>query len=716
MRKLLFIIFSLILFLFSFQIRQGFLASKDYNEGSDASEYLCAAANTADLVREITSLNKLPAALRGIFIGLDTHSAPTAMAYFTAIDLFFPGKRQFLAAICNALIVVVLFYVAQRWFTLGIALLIAFTAAIYTPLYAFIYSHMPESFGAFFVPAMMLVVVYLANRSSRSWWKALLVGLGLGLVALYRIELRWVGIPFIVVWYIIERKKKPLLPAIVMLSLYLLIVWGWLIASYKYNPNPYYSWANTSAIIYNAYNFRTLGWQFNTAPTPGWKLTDLLKFVLSQGPFRLIWLQMAQVIRLWTRPATVWIGEYFLADTWLFRLHAVLIMLALVGLRKIFFQKTFLLLAIPLVWGSIFSYAPEELRRQVPLVGIMLLFAAAGIAELKFITTKKAYRRVVFLIIIFSGLMLIPPDMLYGVLSALSPGLNSLLPLRIAVILGEFILVLVITLALWHFDSGRRTYGGKGKVHLASLIPLAAFTMFALYQMYDPIWHTWYTSLLPSQKIEQTITIWPKQIPYLKPENGYLLIDLKDTSAAKNLKVTLNGDALQKCFTLKEAVGTIDRLVVRQFQRGMPRLGWGQIEDEVTALSIFPNVHYWLIFPLTGEVLRETNLITVQNTAATVAAPPLIYGDYYSSRKINIYEGPTARIFQGPASFCKFQVDADLRLPEKRQLFSRTNSSKFYTGQKVNSVDLSNSIGLQKGRYRIFFLFPYKGGDPEDIF
>lgn len=203
----------------------------------------------------------------------------------------------------------------------------------------------------------------------------------------------------------------------------------------------------------------------------------------------------------------------------------------------------------------------------------------------------------------------------------------------------------------------------------------------------------------------------------LKEKKGYLLIDLKDPQMGKQLQVSFNNKVLSERLPLVQSFSHIDLLVLRQFQRGLPRKGWSVIEESLLSESVFPNTHEWLIIPLEGDQMREKNTIDVINIYRNSDKPPIIFGDYYSTLSFfhTTYDGPTPRIFQGSASFYKFQVDSDIRLPERRYIFS-INESAYYKKGIKQSGDLSSSFGIQTGRYRIFFPFPYTTGDPEDIF
>lgn len=705
----------MVLFILSYYVRSGFLATKDYNEPSDANEYRTATQNVLLAIQKTYSFNDLNKTFPWATEALDAHSAPSYMLYSVFVNMFFSAQRLTINVILSSLFIVILFLVSLRFFSLWIAILVSSLAVIYTPHFAYVYSYMPESFGGFFVPTLSLAAVFVALRASKNNFFAILTGIFLGLIALYRIEFRWIGIPFAVIWFISSFHKKNVISAVLMFGTYAFIAFGWMIVAYLLNPRPYYNSGNVLGTFYNAYNWTTFGWQFDTAPIRGWGWGDILGFVFSQGPFKLLWLELAQVIRLWSRPATVYIGEYLIADSFLFSVHNVFITLALLGLRKIFFERKFLLLGVILIWVSFLSYWPEDLRRQIPLIGIMLIFAGAGISELCLLW-KKSFKKAMFLIILLGGVM-IGEKLAYGFLGIFYPQFVTILPLRILLISTELFLAFKIMRGLLILDKKRKQVIKNGVLSkIPSAIPLIIVCILVIYYLRMPSWHEWKTTLLPNNKIQQTIILDEYILADLKEKKGYVLIDIKDPKAAKNIEVNLNQKLLSKRFSIQESFSPIDIRVIRQFQREMPRLGWGTVEDSVYSSSAFSNVRQWIIHPISGDVLKKENIIVIKNKSQSYDDPPLIYGDYYFSLLSNMtYDGPTPRIFQGAASFYKFQVDGEIRLPERRIIHSVSNVSAFFENEKKNS-DLSTSFGVQTGRYRIFLLFPYITSDTEDIF
>ena len=700
MKRFLEFALLVILFVLSYQVRAGFLATKDFNEPSDASEYRGSTNNAVSAIRATHGFGDLSLTFPWLVKSLDGHSAPVTLIYFTLIDLFFPGSKDFITTILQSLFVVFIFWVTKRLCNFWVAILISAIAVVYTPLFSYLYSYMPESFGGFFVSTFAVLAVFFALKASRYHIFAILAGICLGLTALYRIELRWVGIPFVLVWFFIQQKKN-IVRAVLMIVPYIFLVGGWFLLSHLSNQNPYYTSSNVYTILYNAYNWQYFGWQFDTASIAGWGLGRLFEFISSQGILPLVWLEFAQVIRLWTRPATVYIGEYLIPDPLLFLVHLLLIGFALFGLRRIFFDRRFLFLSVFLIWGSFLSYAPEELRRQIPLLGIMMIFAGAGVYEFS-ILFGKGKNNLLFVLLIFLFLLhFLDPQIIYRSILFLLPFLQNAFPIRIAVLLVESIVLIRIAKKLYSIDVKQKSiFSNKLLRRIPSLVPLLAGVVLMGYQLRSPSWHQFSVLLYPKGKIEQIIKVDARVHSFLADKKGYILIDIKDPNGDKNLKIMLNRKVLRERLPLNKSMSPIDLLVHRQFQRGMPRLGWGHIEDEVASMSAFPNMHQWLILPISGKQMLETNSIIVENMSVSKKNLPFIFGDYFSSFNKQLYDGPTGRIFQGVGAFYKFQVDGDRRLPEILSLESKSN----------------RSLGMRIGRYRIFFLFPYRGGDPESLF
>ena len=720
MKRIIILVISLLLFFISYQVRTGFLLSKDYNNPGDAREYSMAASAAVKTVRQIHSIDSFFKQLPVLFNSFDTHSAPVTIAYYTLIDLLTFDQDK-ISIVFSSLFIVFLFLVCRRLFSLWAAIVVALFAVVYTPLYSLIYSFMPERFGSFFVPIMIVLASYFALRAKFSVISAVITGVLLGLASLYRVEFRWIGVPFVFIWTFInlyennfkKEYKRIIFYSLLMFSFYALFSVGWIFVSKIVNPDPYYKPTFVFHVLYNTYNYSLQGWNFDTAPVKGF--SDFLNHFISQGPFHIAWLQLALVIRLWGRPATVYANEYVISDSLLFAIHYTIIALAIIGLRRVFSNKFLLFLFIPLAWASIFSYIPEDLRRQVPLVGLLLIFAGAGMSELaRIFFNKKA--RVLFVYLAIGFLLLVMNrEPLYGLLSYLYPGYTSILPLRIFIFLFTLFIFVKIVLILSRYDKKNKFLFRNHYINLIpSVIPLLAFLLLSWYNVRSHLWHEWTTRVKNNYVVKQTINLSSGQLAKIREMDGYLLVDLKDANIGKNLVITLNEKVVKDRFKVVETFSGIDLRVIRQFQRGMPRLGYGPVEESVQSLHMFPNMHYWLITKVAGELLENKNEIVIKNTASEEDSSPILYGDYFSASK-SIFHGPTPLIFYGPGSFLKYEADGDIRLSLKRNILSVENSSELYVTD-MKHVDLSDTFGIQTGRYRIFFLFPFPGGDPVNLF
>ncbi|MDO8657402.1 MAG: hypothetical protein Q7K55_01580, partial [Candidatus Levybacteria bacterium] len=705
MKKISLIILSIVLFVLAYQVRTGFLLSKDYNNPGDSHEYMGAAANAAKAAKGIDSLNTFIKEFPVILNAFDLHSAPATIAYYTLINLLMLDHNR-INILLSSLFVVFLFLLLNRLFSLWVAMIVSIFSVVYTPLYSLIYSFMPERFGSFYIPIMIVLAVYSALRAPRSLLFAILTGTFLGLASLYRIEARWIGFPFVTLWMIvyfknkIYSKRRIIAFSIIIFMSYFFWAGGWMIVSKLVNNNPYYTASSAAGVLYNTYNYSLYGWSFSSSPVH--TIPDLVKQITPQGPVSLLWLQLAQIIRLWFRPATAYAGEYLIPDTALFIINYMMIGLAVLGFRRIFREKKFLFLFIPLFWISLVSFIPEDIRRQVPLIGLMLIFTAAGIDELYKIFINRRFRTLGFLLILAFIAMVLGTNFLTAIFSFIYPKYLSIAPLRIFNWLLLLILFIKITKMFLRFDKKNKECVFKKMRLVPAFVTILIFLFLSWYSMRSPAWHEWTTNLKLGDKLEQHIDISPSALSELNNAQGYLLVDMKSANVARDISVSLNGQVIDSRLTLKDKYSPVDLLVLRQFQRGMPRLGFGNIEDSVASLSAFPNRHEWLITRIHSKDLQTKNTIIIEK-GGSLASDPIIYGDYYSEFAKGAYEGPTARIFQGAASFLKLEVDGDIRLPERVKLFSSSNNSVLYVNGKTES-DLSNGFGIQTGRYRIFFL------------
>lgn len=724
MKKISFIILLFILFVLAYQVRTGFFLSKDYNDPGDSHEYMSAAANAAKAFEKIDSPNTFLREFPVMLNAFDSHSAPATIAYYTLINLLTLDHNR-INILLSSIFVIFIFLLCRRLFPLWIAIFISLIAVIYTPLYSLIYSFMPERFGSFYIPVMIVLASYFASRAKSSPIYAIITGVLLGLASLYRIEFRWIGIPFVFIWTAInfyESKisnkkrevKQIIFSGILMFLFYSIFSIGWILASKIFNPNPYYSQSFITHVFYNTYNYALYGWNFDTSPVRSF--SQFWTHIVSQGPIQLVWLQLALVIRLWSRPATVYANEYLISDSLLFMLHYLMIGLAIIGFRRIFSKKLFLFLFIPLAWVSTFSYIPEDLRRQIPLVGLMLIFAGAGVNELMKIFNYRKLKFLLAYLVVGFLLLTISRGSMYGMIAYIYPPYTSIFPLRIFFFLFTLGIFVKISFLFFQYDKKSNFLIKNHYIKIIpSLIPLIAFLGLSWYNARTHFWHEWTTVLQENQTIKQVIKIDEKTLYNIKKTNGYLLVDLKDKDGGKDLKISLNGKIVNDRLKVIETFSPIDLRVIRQFQRGMPRLGFGTVEESVQSLQMFPNMHYWLITKVSGELISRNNEIIIRNISSNKDEGPILYGDYFSNSSNNTYHGPTPLIFQGPGSFLKYEVDGDIRLTLKRNLLSTENKSIFYIDSN-RSFDLSTSFGLQTGRYRIFLLSPFPNDDPVYLF
>ena len=249
-----------------------------------------------------------------------------------------------------------------------------------------------------------------------------------------------------------------------------------------------------------------------------------------------------------------------------------------------------------------------------------------------------------------------------------------------------------------------------------TLLPFFVYFIILAPALRSRTWHEFRAPLRAGQRIEQEIILKKKALEKLTDKKGYLIIDYQDANAAQYIHIFVNGKERNDLMPIGNRVSPVDLMATRQWQRMLPRLGgYTHVEDALLQAATWPDLHEWLVIPIEGKDVKEENIITVENNNMLSSQPAFVFGDY-SPHNRGFYEGPTPRLFQGNRTHNKYQVEGDMRLTEQRSLKSELNKSTFVNGRAALTDDLSTVPGIQAGRYRIFFLFPFSTGDPEDIF
>lgn len=693
MRKVIIILLSIIFFIFSYQVRLGFLNTHDYSEPSDAGEYVGAA--TARVPFPFFNKNAVKA--------LNVHGVPTYNYYSTSLS-FFGLIPQKIAPISNSFFTVLLFLTSLSFLPLSISIILGVVASIYTPLFAAIYSWMPENFTTIIIPTLVILASFLIVRAKDAKTH-LLAGIILALIGFSRNVFLFYGILFIAIYLLLFRNLKK--KNVFALALgYIVPVLLWLILVQIDNAFPYTPGSFESAVYY-ANNLKTDGWTLDAVKV-SW--LEIIKNTILQNPISLILLRLERIVRFFQNPANAYSSSFpFSTQENLIAFHFFILFFAAWGIRGIFKNKTLFFIFSAILWNIFFitSTYLEEIRLQAPTIGLVLLFAAVGINEyLKLLQSKYAKIPIIIITSIFLIWFFLRSHIL-GLELELFSFIKDAGIWRAVNILGAAFLMFYASRKLWEDDHK----------NLRSLVPFFIFILVLASHLRSEIWHQWKAPLLFGQYAEQTIDLTKTQAEEIKKLKGYLLIDMQDVNSGKFLSVKLNDNILKEQLPMNKMRSPVDLMAIRQWQRQLPRLGWGHVEEEIASASAWPNMHQWLVFPLDGDILKDKNTIIIKNTNHFSSIPPVIFGDYLSSGDEKRYEGPDARIFQGYMHFNKYQIDQDFRLNGKLSLLSISNTSKFYLiDEAVLADDLSLVFGKQTGRYRIFFLFPYRSGDPESIF
>lgn len=713
MKKITIIITVLILFWLAHQVRSSYLAGGDYNEPSDASEYRLAIRGTSGvfiiLKDFLTGKSKLHTTreIRHSLTALNTHEAPLYLTYLWLLTTS-NISLQTVALFANTLLVPILFLTAMIFLPYWVSLLVGLVAAVYTPLFAFIFSLMSESFTAVIVPLCVTAGALLVTKTKNiaTFFSA---GLLLFLLGVSRPVFQFYGLVFLGICYLmIKTKDKRLTIALGVGYLLPTLVWQVFI---RINTISEYINPAVANLLEIPHRLITDGWAMDGPSRNSWP-NAIEKTFLKQNLFELGFLELERINRFLRNPANSYTGSFPLSQEVLVWLHRLILFFAAWGIKTIFKNRFFLLITSFVIWNTLFISALylEEIRYQIPMLGLLLLLTGAGIGEYMSLWRQKQIRKW----LLFLPLLLIAwffgRDYLLGLEFWLMPLMGEVSYWRV--------INFAIVLALLGFFLKRVSHLDKTWRKECTLFFLVICGIVFAPELRSRIWHQWTNALRAQETIEQQILISSTILEKLKDKQGYLIIDFKDPNAAVALEISLNGKVLPQRLAMMNKTSPVDLMAVRQWQRTMSRLGGYKQLDAISANApAWPNLHDWLVIPITGEQLATENLITVKNVNQLSSSLPIIYGDFLPFGAQNYYEGPTPRIFQGWRTHNKYQIDGDMRLTEKRKLYSVKNSSTLILSNGFKVIDdLSLNVGRQIGRYRIFFLFPFKTGDPEDIF
>lgn len=712
MKKILIIILSLFLFILSYQVRTGFINTRDYNEPSDANEYANSAHNLRLYIEDIFDKKQLSYGFsKHVIETFNVHGVPFYNTYATFLSLF-SLQPQMIAPVSSSILVVFLFLVSLFFLPLGISAVLGLSASLYTPLFASIYSWMPENFTAIVIPVLVISASLLVV-SAKSLKGFLLVGFLLFLIGFSRNVFIFYGALFISIYLLAFKnvKKKNIIGLILAYALPTL-VWLFIV---KWSGTSAYAPGNFQVGVFYANNIATDGWALD-----GFKISwmEVIKNTLFQNPLSLILLKLERIARFFKNPADAYTTSFPFSENGLLFFHVAILFFAAWGTRFIFKNKSLLLIFSAIAWNVFFitSYYLEETRLQAPTIALVLLFAGVGIREYLRLVHIKSTRKVVIIYFAIALIWFFLRSNFLGIELALFQFIKDVGLWRVINIISVTLLMIYVSIKLWENDS-KIIFKQLWLKRLYVFLPFFIFFLVLVPHLRSKTWHQWSSPLSFGQYVEQKIDLSREQIDSLGKLKGYLLIDTQDENSGHSISVELNNVVLMERLSMNKMRSPVDLRAIRQWQKEMPRLGWGHVEDELASASAWPDMHQWLVFPIDGNNLRENNTIIVKNTNLLSSSRFLIFGDYLPAGSEKYYEGPNARLFQGKSHFNKHQITGDFRLDEKRHLLSISNQSSFYlnNGEKLKN-DLSPNLGKQTGRYRIFFLFPYTGGDPEDIF
>lgn len=705
MRKFLVVLFCFIFFWFSYQIRIGFVATGDYNEPSDWHEYLHAIPSAQWF---LSFADKQEWLIRHNTVAVNSHGTPLYIIFLAYLHNRGVTPQQ-IAPAAGAGLVMLLFSVSLRFFPLWIAVLVGIAASVYTPLFAFIYSYMPENLTPVVVPAFVIAASTIVCRARRSGW---FVGAGLllFLMGFWRHVFAYYGILFIVLW-ILTSPGKTKAQVIGLVAGYLIPTIAWQLWIWRFGGVVYGEGAIQSSLVVE-HRLVTDGWGMDGIKGLTW-LDVIQRVIIHQNPLSLVFLEIERIGRFLKNPANSYSTCFPLSCEALRYVHAALLFFAVWGLRFALRYKFLTLIASVFIWNTLFvsAYYVEELRYQMPVLGVFLLLAGAGLAEMQHLMRYRHLRPAIGVAVLLSIVWFAARQEIAGIEQWVFP---AILDSRF----WKAFHILVTLGFMFYLYRRLRTIHEKAKHSvLFSCIPALFFLFGIVPYARSRIWHEWRAPIRAGMALQQEIVLDSAQVDALRDKSGYLLVDVEDVNAGQFIKISINGVVVPDRVPLGKRMSPVDIMAIRQWQRLLPRLGgFAAVEDELQMAPTWPGLHEWLVLPVSGQLLREVNVVSVENNVMVSSDAAYLYGDYLPFGSAIYYEGPTPRLFQGPRTHNKYQVEQDMRLHEILPLRSKMNQSMVLSAGKIQSNDLSAIVGTQSGRYRIFFLFPFDGKDPVDIF
>ncbi len=719
MKKVFIVAISIVLFLVSYQVRIGFITTRDYNEPSDAQEYLLSQRGANSVVVLVTDFLKGKGVTQPEWLikhgttALNIHGTPLYLLYLVFIDRLGLIPQQ-IAPVLHAGFVAFLFVFTWKLFPLWVALLVSGAASVYTPLYAFVYSWMPESITPVIVPLFIIIASLLVVHSKKPVLFAF-AGLLLFLTGFTRHVFSYYGIFFISLWVLLTPKRtKRQTIAIVLGYLIPTIVWRlWL---NRFSQSVYVPGAIESSLVVE-HRLSTDGWGLDAIKGLTWR-DVFVRIVVKQNLVSLVFLELERIGRFWKTAANSYSTSFPLSQQTLQFVHTIILFFSAWGLRRAFKNFILILLASFLVWNTIFVviYYVEEIRYQLPVVAILLLLSGVGVFELAHVWRKRSARIPVIAISSLFLFWLGLRPYIIGLELWLVPFVSDSRVWRWMHIVVATGIVFLSCNKLNEADKGEKLvarYSWMRKLY--TILPFLLYFIVLAPMLRSRTWHEFRAPIRAGQRIEQEIIVKKETFAKIRNRKGYLIIDFQDANAAQYLHILVNGKERKDLMPIGNRISTTDLMATRQWQRTLPRLGgYTQVEDVLFRATTWPDLHEWLVIPVEGKDVLETNTIMVENNNLLSSQPAFIFGDYPPYDR-GFYEGPTPRILHGNRTHNKYQVEGDMRLTQERSLKSEVNKSTLVNGRGEHTNDLSTVPGIQTGRYRIFFLFPISTGDPEDI-
>lgn len=434
-----------------------------------------------------------------------------------------------------------------------VGLIGALLMCIYPPMIMFSVKTLTETFSIFMLYLSLIFLIHAIR--AKTWFWFFISGFLFALTILTRVTLMTI-IPFIILGLIISLERASFKQRVLYTTIFVVIFAVPLLAWNIHIPNSTFGGGGASFIL-DGLAFvtepNTRGW----APE-FWEITELSEFqwvnplwwqdALSNQPLALLTapLNLAFVHLLY--PEVTWHTQVLsltVAQTQF--LHFIILMLAIPGLYLVGsrFRKHALLLAFALSQILLFGIKWIELRHNVPLMPIILYFAAVFVDDwlTRWRTNRQAAIQlgIAWLITTSLAYLTLQASLNFIVLSGLPIQFN-----QVGIFLTIALPVALITFGLlcWCiFQDAGNPFALRLSVAVSTL-SACAMVLSYLSVVSLPGWHLWSVSTSNlDREVTQEITL-PQSLDVEAIESVEVLLDLATQPMNDTISLTLNDEVL----------------------------------------------------------------------------------------------------------------------------------------------------------------------------